>query len=348
MFVQNQLVEMKWNSKNKEHYVSKGYKYTGKGQTFYAKLEDLTNGAKAKVKVVCDYCGKEMEKSYTACLRQRRSNGKDCCKSCSSKKQSELCFEKYGVNNPSQIDSIKSKRKQTFLDRYGVINPSQVPEFHQKKTETCFKHYGVKYPMQSIEIQEHTKETCLEKYGVGHYFQTQEFKNYIKEYWMTHYGVDNVSKADVTKSKIEEVWLEKYGVRNIMELPEFRQKILESFVENGNAPTSSTQIIISDTLKEIYGAENVKDNVPYDGLLLDMVLSYQGYKINVEYDGWYWHKDRQEQDKRRNYYLRRRGYKILRIRSNYELPTKEQIIEGVDYLVKGNHSLKFIDLDINI
>lgn len=348
MFVQNQLIEMKWNSRNKEYYIAKGYQYTKKGQIFYVKLEDLTSGVRTKVKVICDYCGKEIEKSYTACLKQRRSNGKDCCKSCSSKKQSELCFDKYGVDNPSHINSVKAKRKQTFLDRYGVINPSQVPEFHKKKIETCFEHYGTNYPMQSEKIKAQSKKTCLEKYGVEYYFQTDEFKDYVKEYWMNCYGVNNVSKADITKLKIEEVWLEKYGVRNIMELPEFRQKILESFVKNGNAPTSSTQIIVSNMLKDIYGSENVKDNVPYEGCLLDMVLSYQGYKINVEYDGWYWHKYRQEQDKRRNYYLRCRGYKVLRIRSNNELPTKEQIIEGVDYLVKGNHSLKFIDLDINI
>lgn len=40
------------------------------------------------------------------------------------------------------------------------------------------------------------------------------------------------------------------------------------------------------------------------------------------------------------------GYKVLRIRATREVPTREQIIEAVDYLVKGNHSLKIIELDI--
>ena len=68
--------------------------------------------------------------------------------------------------------------------------------------------------------------------------------------------------------------------------------------------------------------------------------------IDVDYDGWHWHKNKQEYDKRRNYWVVDQGYKILRIRSNNLLPTHEQIKEAVDYLVKGNHTLTYIDLDI--
>lgn len=325
MFVQDQLVEMKWNSRNKEHYVSKGYEYTGKGQTFYVEIEDLTKGVKQKVLVSCDYCGEIFYKSYASCLRKRRSNGKDCCPSCASIKQRDICIEKYGVENPSQIESAKEKRIKTYLDRYGVINPSQVPEFHEKRVQTCLEHYGTKYPMQSIQIQKQAKETCLEKYGVEHYFQTEEFKENNKQYW-----------------------LENYGVENPMGVPELRNKILSSFNQNGTAPTSKMQIKVSNIVKDIYGEDNVEDDVPYYDYLLDMVLYKDGNKIDIEYDGWYWHKDNQSHDNRRNDFLIKNGYKVLRIRSNYELPTREQIIEGVDYLVKGNHSLKFIDLDIDV
>lgn len=60
--------------------------------------------------------------------------------------------------------------------------------------------------------------------------------------------------------------------------------------------------------------------------------------------GYVFTKNRQEADKRRNYFVRSNGYKG----TTHKLPTREQIIEAVDYLVKGNHSLKFIDLDIDI
>ena len=106
------------------------------------------------------------------------------------------------------------------------------------------------------------------------------------------------------------------------------------------------QIKLSNIIKDIYGEDRVKDNVPCGKCLLDIELIYNDCKIDIEYDGYYWHKDKQERDKRRNYYVKNKGYKILRIRSNYEMPTSQQIIQGVDYLVKDNHFLKYIDLDI--
>ena len=51
---------------------------------------------------------------------------------------------------------------------------------------------------------------------------------------------------------------------------------------------------------------------------------------------------------RRNFFLIRRGYKIVRIKANKwdTLPTEQQIIDAVDYLVKGDHSLTYIDMNI--
>ena len=37
-------VEVKWNAKNKKHYVDLGYTYTKIGDSFTAKVEDLTKG----------------------------------------------------------------------------------------------------------------------------------------------------------------------------------------------------------------------------------------------------------------------------------------------------------------
>jgi very-short-patch-repair endonuclease len=84
------------------------------------------------------------------------------------------------------------------------------------------------------------------------------------------------------------------------------------------------------------------------GFSLDCFIEVEGIKIDVEYDGWYWHKNRREQDKRKNDFLIDRGYRVLRIRANRKAPTKEQIIKAVDYLVKDNHHLAYIDLDIDI
>ena len=42
------------------------------------------------------------------------------------------------------------------------------------------------------------------------------------------------------------------------------------------------------------------------------------------------------------------GYKIVRIKGNNQddMPTRNQILDAVDYLVKDNHHLVFIDMNI--
>ena len=46
-----------WNSRNKKHYVDKGYEFTGMGSVFSVNVEHLTKGSQAFVDLKCDYCG---------------------------------------------------------------------------------------------------------------------------------------------------------------------------------------------------------------------------------------------------------------------------------------------------
>lgn len=106
------------------------------------------------------------------------------------------------------------------------------------------------------------------------------------------------------------------------------------------------QMLIYDMITKYYGEERCKLNYPYDKLNFDCFLNIDNCKIDIEYDGWYWHKDRIKEDNRRNYFLIRRGIKILRIRSIKEIPTITQIKEAVDILLHTNQQLIYIDLDI--
>lgn len=48
-----------------------------------------------------------------------------------SKKHRETCMKKYGVNNISQLESIKEKKKKTFIENYGVDNIWKTEEYKQ-------------------------------------------------------------------------------------------------------------------------------------------------------------------------------------------------------------------------
>lgn len=277
MLKENQKIKIKWHNHNKQHYIDLGYQYTKRGDEFEVNAEDLSHGSKVKVIVVCDYCGKEIIKTYKDYLRDHDNVLGDCC-----------------------FDCCQIKREQTYMKKYNVANLAQSKEIMDKIQSTNLKRYGNICSVQGDNIKEKIKQSNREKYGYDWSAQS----------------------------------------------PIVIAKIRQSLYKNGTVPTSKMELAICQMLYELYGLESCQPSYPLDTITMDCLLTVNDCKIDVEYDGWYWHKNRQEHDKRRNYYLLQRGYKILRIKSNNELPTKEQLKNAIDYLVKDNHHYTEIILDI--
>ena len=93
-----------------------------------------------------------------------------------------------------------------------------------------------------------------------------------------------------------------------------------------------------------YGDEFDCDlNKPCDSCFLDCAIVYNSINIDVEYDGEYWHQDEQ-QDRRRDEFVKSQGYKILRIRGRYDIPTKEQLVQHIEELVNSQHTFDVIKM----
>ena len=69
------------------------------------------------------------------------------------------CLKKYKVENPSQVEEFKNKRKQTTLERYGVEYAMSNPTIRKKFEDTFMEKYEVKHALQVPEI--------LEIYGIN-------------------------------------------------------------------------------------------------------------------------------------------------------------------------------------
>lgn len=83
MLIENQYIEVSWHSQSKKHYIKKGYIFTKYKDKFFVRAEDLTKTSKAKVKVICDYCGKEYEMNwYHYKLDVLDKNTNCCCYNC--------------------------------------------------------------------------------------------------------------------------------------------------------------------------------------------------------------------------------------------------------------------------
>lgn len=161
-------VIVKWNSKNKEQYVDKGYNFTRMGDEFEINVSDLMRGSQVLVRISCDYCGKEYTKPYNRYILENELSTvhKDACGDCKNLKAWDSCEIRYNCRNPLELDEVKERVAQTNIERYGAPNPFSNPEVIKKIRNTNIKKYGCEYVTQNPSVIEKGRQTSLQKYGV--------------------------------------------------------------------------------------------------------------------------------------------------------------------------------------
>lgn len=272
MLVPEQLIQVRINNKNQQHFKELGYDVSY-GDTIIVPPEHLTKYSRAIVKVRCD------------------------------------------------IDGCNS-----IMDKYYYAYSEQ----HTYCLDVCKEHKGEK-----------TKITNLIKYGTEWGFQNEEIKRKIEHTNIEKYGCENPSSAKKIRDKVKQTCLERYGVEHNSQVREFREKAVRTLAENSSVPTSSQQIKLYKIIKNKY--PDAELNYPFSTCSLDIFVCVNSIKIDVEYDGGYWHQDKQK-DIKRDKFLQSQGFKTLRIRSGHKVPTEEELFDAIDYLVNTEHNFKEIIL----
>lgn len=360
----SKIVVGTWNPKNRNYYESKGYKFTKYGDEFDINVEDLSPSSKFKVVVQCDYCGNKVIKVYQTYCKQHDEEYGDACKDCQPKKMKARFQKEFGVSNPAQLPENINKIRQHFIDEYGVENPGQLPWVQKKIADTCLERYGVDSVFKNAEIFAKSRETLFNNLGVNNPFESKEIQEKIKETNKEIYGYERPSCSEIVQEKTratnrerfgadyytqtEEYKerakltnLRKFGCEYPMQNPEIRAKANETLSKNGNCKTSIPQKKLHDLLEKIYGKCEL--NYPVGSCSLDCYIKVNQIKIDVEYDGWYWHQDKQR-DRRRDEFIKSKGYKILRIVGDKKIPTKEEITKAIDILVNTSSEFYLIDM----
>ena len=183
----------------------------------YKKLRPVKFYSRQKVKFKCKSCGKECIKAFYYL---------DLNFLCGNCKNKQTCLNKYGVENPSQVNQFKEKAKQTCLTKYGVSNYSKTKEFNKKRTQTCLEKYGVENPFQVSEYIEKANQTRLEKYGSYSFPKTKEFDKKRTQTCLEKYGVENPFQDINHIEKSKYTCIKKYGVDNYRKTDEYHQKNL--------------------------------------------------------------------------------------------------------------------------
>jgi len=195
-------------------------------------VEKLKKFSDIIVKVKCDICEKEKEMTYSIYNQNcDRNNNLYCCYDCRTSRTIQTNLKKYGVENVSQADDIKEKKKETNLKNWGVENVYESEKIknkikktkkekygdecfnnRDKSKETCLKNNGVEWPTQSEKILKKRNENNKNKFGFEHYPQTEECKNKITKTCLEKYGKETFLGSEECKIKSIKTCREKYGV----------------------------------------------------------------------------------------------------------------------------------------
>lgn len=202
---------------------------------------------------VCKCCGRIFEYSCSP-----REKPKYCCQKCINDGKKATVREKYGVDNVSELDSVKkkiseansspevaAKRRQTCIENWGVDNVAKnaeirdrmsatmkTPEYLAGRAATCLTRYGNEIPMRSESVKQKRAQTCIDRYGTsGNPWTRDVFKKIVSD----PAKVDNylAFKAD-PKTYIESHYEDKPYIFQLMEdLGVTNTPIYDILVEHG-------------------------------------------------------------------------------------------------------------------
>ena len=375
MIKEGQLIEAKMCPSTKEWYESLGYKYENK-KIIFVPPEHLPKNSHKKIWVICDVGGEEFYIEYRRYLdNTEKHNGKYICAKCLFKdeeylrkrneKRKQTCLEKYGVDNASKSEATKEKARQTCLDKYGVPYTTQVEAFKEKKVatfqekygtnsalevpafleksqNTCKEHYGVSNPQQAVSVKDKTAKTNIKRYGTPMTLQNSDIKEKAKQTSMNNWGVEWSLASPAVREKGKKTMIEKFGVENPGQSKEIQAKARKSLFKHGKTRTSQQQKKIYDIVRNKYGKCIL--NFPVGVYSLDCVVETEKGKIDIEYDGWYWHNKilNKKKDDERDTFIQNEGYKVLRIKGGREVPEERTLFNSIEKLLNTNE--KYLEI----
>ena len=218
-----------------------------------------------EINFICN-CGIEYSKRFRQIYHVSGGYCKKCTENRRQEKVKQTCIERYGVENPQQLQDVKDKSKQTCIERYGVECPMKSQEVKDKSKQTCFNNFGVEHPSQSQEVKDKSKQTCFNNFGVEHPSQSQEVKDKSKQTCIERYGVEYSWQSQEVKDKSKQTCIERYGVEYPMQNAEFSEKVSKNAynLKEFNFPCGTTiqvqgyeSILLKNLVKEGYTYEDI-------------------------------------------------------------------------------------------
>ena len=355
MIIPNQKIEISINISNLNHYRDLGYNVKIKDKIIVTP-EELPKSSRYRVHVVCDICGEELCEGRGVTwdnYNHQKTDFGDVCYNCKKHKMKDTNLKIWGTTCSLHNSEVHQKTITTNLKRYGTEHCLASPIIRERIEQTNMIKYNSRSPFSDPIIQEKIKNTMLELYGVDNPMKSEEIRERVEQTNLKRYNATSPNKTLQVREKTKQTSLQRYGVSCPLNLPEnqkrahspeAKEKSLRTFLSNGNnqIPTSKQQIELYNNLKEIY--DNVELNYQFGYYVLDCKLEIKNHKIDIEYDGDYWHQN-ESKDRAHNTYLINHGFNVIRFRGRTKIPTKEQIVEAVNSIINNETNFILITLE---
>lgn len=140
---------------------------------------------------ICLYCDEK-----TSYISLEKGYRKTC-----KKHSFRLVNDKYNVENISQLESIKKKKRLTCLKNHGHEYSFQSVKCREKIKNTLIKKYGVDNASKSKFVVDKIRKTFKQKYGFDHALQITKFQNKFKKTCINRFGTDNPMSNETIRKK---------------------------------------------------------------------------------------------------------------------------------------------------
>lgn len=241
------------------------------------------------------------------------------------------------VEEDSLLKEIYENNLQDFI----------VPKF-KNRTWQAIRERAVKLGLSrdKEQIRQDRNDTLMEQYGATSPFSFERTREKSRQTNLERYGVEYAIGSDEIREKAHKTVQDRYGVDNVFQSEEIKEKISEAFYKSGTQKCSKQQLYLSNLL-------GGKINYPVGGCNLDILLEDN---IACEYDGGghslcvklgsVTAKDFNDTERRRELFLKSKGFSIIRIISEDDFLPEDTIIfkmvdEAKAYLKTGHSWINF-------
>lgn len=247
------------------------------------------------------YCGKPLR-----FINMVRGYTKYCSATCSNRapEKKELTrkrvFEKYGVYNISQLDSVKQKKVGKCGGGRGKKWDEQM---HQKMKDVMMKLYGVDHPSHMPDYLKKREKTWLRKYGTTHISKLQSVKDSKYEKRMKSLREKNPDIKDAKIIDGAQTYICECPIHGNFQIPSsvyYDRKRFNSTLCTICAPVGSHYVGLEIKIKSILDKYGIRYEPHSNRKLLDgkeIDIFCPEHNIGIECNGVYWHSSKCKEPK---------------------------------------------------